>query len=108
FLIFSLFKKVGKKEVIAFAIYGIIFFCLNHFYYDLPRSVRKLYLPAYTFLEYFIFTFLLWSNIPNRFFIKMKVGNKSTKVSFRNLLFILCSSFFSVFLLYHYSTSRVE
>ena len=90
------------------AIYGVIFFCLNFFYYDLPKNLKNLYLQSYTFLEYFFLAFLLWSSIPTRSFIKLTLGNKIFRIPFKNFFFIFLSVFFYGFLIYHYSTTKIK
>ncbi|MCY7310015.1 MAG: hypothetical protein LH619_04485, partial [Chitinophagaceae bacterium] len=34
-----------------------------HFYFDIPKSLRKLQQTVYTFLEYSFFTYIFWINI---------------------------------------------
>ena len=45
-------------------IYGIVFFVLNYYLYDLlPRGYKKAYFLGYTYLEYLVFAIIFWSNI---------------------------------------------
>ncbi|HYM95142.1 MAG TPA: hypothetical protein VET23_13455 [Chitinophagaceae bacterium] len=62
------FFRVRKMEVIVIALYGLLFFFLLNFDTDLQKKIltKRLYYSLYTFLEYFIFTFLLWSNIKEK------------------------------------------
>jgi len=64
--LFFLINRIKERVILAMAIYGIVFFLLLHFFYDIPKSVIKYYLCLYTFLEYSFFTYLLYLNIKNK------------------------------------------
>lgn len=64
--LFFLFTKNKKKETVSIVAYGVVFFLLLYFFYDIPRDLRKYYQSFYTFLEYSFFAFLLWLNIKNK------------------------------------------
>jgi hypothetical protein len=42
--------------------YGIVFFLFLNFYYDIPKSLRKIQQFTYTFLEYCVFAIILFHN----------------------------------------------
>lgn len=63
FFLFSKFKK--DKTVIVLAIYGLLFFFFLNFYYDFPKSFRKVQQSLYTLLEYSFFAYILWHSIQN-------------------------------------------
>ncbi len=44
---------------------------MNEFYYDFPKSYREIQQALYTFLEYSIFTYILWNAIKNKKFRKI-------------------------------------
>src|SRR6185436_11030882 len=60
------FSKFKKENALAIGVYGIVFFLLLYFFYDVPLHLKQVYQYIYTFLEYSFFAFLLWSNIGNR------------------------------------------
>ncbi|MFI5133665.1 MAG: hypothetical protein ACHQEB_04980 [Chitinophagales bacterium] len=69
-------------------IYGVVFFCLNNFFDELnPALGKKIYQSLYTFLEYFVFAFLLWSNIQSK---RLRI------------IIILLSGFFVAFQIIYY------
>lgn len=53
------------------AIYGVLFFFMNEFYYNFPQNLRLLQQATYTFLEYSTFAYILWFNIDNKKFRKI-------------------------------------
>ncbi len=57
-----------KKDIIplTFALYGIVFFWLLLFYYDIPKGIIRYYQSFYTFLEYAVFAFIFWNNIKTK------------------------------------------
>lgn len=57
--------------IISILIYGLIFFSLLHFYYDIPKSYRKIQQTIYTFLEYAFFAYIFWFNIKQLRFKKI-------------------------------------
>lgn len=61
----SFFFSRRKKNhlIISLLIYGVVFYLFLHFYYDFPKSLRKLQQSIYTFLEYSFFTYIFWINI---------------------------------------------
>jgi hypothetical protein len=61
-----LFNKNKKREIISIAIYGIAFFFLLFFFYDIPKNLRAYYQSFYTFLEYAFFAYFFWLNIQNK------------------------------------------
>jgi hypothetical protein len=81
-----------RKELIIVAAYCVCFFLLNYFYDSLPQkspSARKLYYFAYTFLEYFSFTLLLFLSIKNARFKK--------NIIFASIIFLIFHILYSIF-----------
>jgi hypothetical protein len=75
FLLLPAFYFIGKtkkeKQTAVLALYGVVFFCLLHFYKEIPRSYRKIYQSLYTFLEYSFFTYIVWYYIRDGKFRKV-------------------------------------
>lgn len=93
FLVFS-FRKYRKAPVpLTLALYGVIFFVLLFFYYDIPTEYSKYYQSFYTFLEYAVFAFLFYWNIQSK--------------KFRNFL-IFASILFLVFQIIYLLTIKVR
>jgi hypothetical protein len=91
-----LFSKSKQKESHLIGLYGLIFFLLLYFYYDIPRDYNQLYNALFTFLEYTFFASIFYLNIENKRFKK---------------LLLFCSLGFYAFLLIHYFTvyhSRID
>lgn len=63
-LIFSRYKKNRLFAVLA--VYGIVFFAFLTFYYDIPKSYRKLQQAVYTALEFSVFSFIIWHSVENK------------------------------------------
>lgn len=61
-------KKENRRDSfpITIAVYGLLFFWLLFFYYDIPKDFKKYYQSAYTFLEYSLFAFIFWKNINSK------------------------------------------
>ncbi len=59
-------KKTKGKITTVLAIYGVLFCTLTFIYNDIPKDLKKYYQALYTFLEYFFFVFIFWSNIENK------------------------------------------
>jgi len=49
--------------LIILATYGICFFLILYFFYDFPLEIRPLIQTIYTFLEYSVFTYILYVSI---------------------------------------------
>lgn len=88
----------GKRKLTAFTtiilIYLLCLFVLN-FYYEETRKIlsKKLYYFIYTSIEYLSFTFIIWHLIYSKTYKKI-------------LLF--CSVLFLLFLVFFYSTSKIN
>lgn len=63
-LLFSRYKKNRLFTVLA--VYGVVFFAFLTFYYDLPKSYRKLQQSTYTALEFSVFAFIIWHSVENK------------------------------------------
>lgn len=83
-----LLGKHKKRDSKIIALYGIVFFLLLFFFYDIPRDYRKLYNYLFTFLEYIFFASLYFNNIINK---KIKV------------FIIALSLLFVLFQVFHYT-----
>lgn len=46
--------------------YGLVFFILLFFYYDIPKDIKKYYQGFYTFLEFAFFAFFFWINVRSK------------------------------------------
>ena len=86
-----LFSKCKKNRLIlSLILYGISFYFFLHFYYDIPKNLRKFQQTIYTFLEYSFFAYLFWNNIP-----QIKVRKAIVLVSFLFLCFEIAYFIFS-------------
>jgi len=66
-----LFTKDKKNHLFfTLALYGFIFFFYLHFYYDFPKSLRKIQQSFYTLLEYSFFSWIIWFNVKSLKFKK--------------------------------------
>jgi len=72
---------------VLIAVYGLIFFFLLYFFYDIPKDYRKLYNSIYTFLEYGFFSWILYASFSKPLFKKIVV---------------VSSILFSLFLVFNY------
>jgi membrane-associated HD superfamily phosphohydrolase len=69
-----LITRFKKKEVIILTFYGLTFWLLLFFYYDIPREIKKtIYQPVYTSLEYLYFTSLFYLQLENKKFRRLIV-----------------------------------
>ena len=107
-------NRIKKKDAIAIAVYGILFFSLLTFwdYWEtsIPRSLKKLYQSSYTLLEYSFFAFFLLSNIKPQKILSIRFG-KSTKVfSFRSIIYVLSFLFiaFQIFYFFYAKSRRLD
>lgn len=101
-------RKSEKKGVSLFVIYGLVFFFLNAFIYYIKNLRELIYYPGYTVLEYSFFSYLLWSNIPEKKFYRLKLGSLSFEVSKKNLLFSCFSFLFFAFLAFFYLNQEIR
>lgn len=90
-LCYLLCKAKQKDIPIIVTIYGLVFFLLLNYYYDLPRSWRKAQQTIYTSLEYFCFSYILYKHILS------KVLKKA--------LIIISVCFFIFQIIYYFSTT---
>lgn len=77
-------------------LYNILFFLLNLYYApltEISKTAKTLYFLSYTFLEYFIFAFILYYNISNKIFKK---------------LILALSALFIVFIISFYLSSSIK
>lgn len=65
-IIYLLSKQKKDNLIIVLAFYGLLFFLFLHFYYDIPKSFRKLQQAFYTFLEFTFFSYIYWNVIANK------------------------------------------
>lgn len=86
-------KSVKSVLFYGIAVYGILFFLYLNFYYDLPKSFRKIQQAVYTILEYSFFTWIILYNLRSE---KIK---KSIKV---------LSLFFYTFLVAYFIISKSQ
>ena len=56
--------------VISLLVYGVVFCLFLNFYFEIPKTYRKLEQTVYTYLEYSFFTFFFWINIKQARFRK--------------------------------------
>lgn len=92
---FFFFKKIkSDSSCVLIIIYGIIFFLLNLFFSDFEKkaSLLKLYYTLYTFLEYVLFTAIMYSKVKS--------------IAFRRLI-IAASIGFVAFQVIHFTTMRI-
>ena len=85
-LIFS--KSKQNRLVISLVVYGIAFFLILHYYYDFPKSYRKLQQTIFTFLEYSFFTYAFWLNIKHAKFRKVMLVFSFLFVCFQIFYFV--------------------
>lgn len=83
-------KNRKDKLLIAMATYGLVFFLILFFYYDIPSKYSKAIQAFYTTLEYSFFTYFFYSIINN--------------LKTRRII-ILCSIVFIIFQIVYYFTS---
>ena len=57
-----------RIDNLIIGIYGVLFFFLLFFFWDIPLEMRKLYATFYTFLEYTFFATLFYLNISSKNF----------------------------------------
>lgn len=62
---FLLSKSKKYSLFIILSFYGIIFFFYLNFYYDIPKSYRKIQQAVYTFMEYSVFATIIWYSLKN-------------------------------------------
>ena len=65
-LSYLLIKDKKRSIPIVLGLYGVIFFFLLKYFYDVPKNYRLYYQSSYTYLEYLTFAFLLWYNISQK------------------------------------------
>ena len=82
-----LLSKSRRKESQLIGLYGVIFFLLLYFYFDIPKDFNQLYNSLFTFLEYTFFGSFLYLNLESKKFKK---------------IILFCSAGFYVFPLIHY------
>jgi hypothetical protein len=95
--LFFLFCRAKKNPiVICLLVYGIIFYLFLNFYFDIPKSFRKIQQTVYTFLEYSFFAYLFW------FYIK--------QIRLRKIILLLSFLFlcFQVFYFFESKLQRVD
>jgi len=66
-----LFSRKKKNDSLIIALYGLIFFFLLHFFFDIPQNIKKFYISLYTFFEYVCFASLLYINITSKKFKRL-------------------------------------
>lgn len=77
-----LIVKNKKRDGKILALYGLVFWSLLFFYYDIPKAFIKVaYQPVYTSLEYIFFTLLFYYNLESPKFKKI--------ILYSSILFIL-------------------
>lgn len=65
-ILFIFSKSKKSQAIIILALYGLIFYFLLQYFYDIPIKYRKIQQASYTFLEYSVFTYLFWYSIQNQ------------------------------------------
>ena len=95
-LISLFFSKKLRKDssCLVLLLYCVIFFFLNLFFpFFEKQGLLKIYYTAYTFLEYVLFTYIIW----------VKIKSKSFKILVASL-----SLLFFVFQVFHYYTVKIK
>lgn len=85
--------KKSNWVTILIGIYGLVFFVFNNYYDYIPKAFINVYFPLYTYLEYLVFSAILWVNIPK----------KNIRI-----LIILFSVLFLVFQVVYLFTSKLQ
>jgi hypothetical protein len=70
-----IFRKT-KRTTLTYilATYGLLFFLYLCFYYNIPKSFKKVGQSLYTLTEYSVFSFTIWYHIETKKFRKLIVG----------------------------------
>jgi hypothetical protein len=87
-------SKNKKRDTVPLSllIYGLLFITLLLSYDSLEKDSKKIFQPAYTYIEYVFFTFFIWSNLVNK--------------RFKQLVLIFSVLFF-VFQIFYYFKSKL-
>lgn len=92
--LFFIFCRVKKSPIaISLLLYGIIFYLFLDFYFDIPKSFRKIQQTVYTLLEYSFFAYFFW------FFIK--------QIKLRKIILLL-SFLFLCFQIFYFFGSKLQ
>ncbi|HMK25997.1 MAG TPA: hypothetical protein VK483_08215 [Chitinophagaceae bacterium] len=82
--------KTKKRDGMILAIYGLVFWLLLFFYYDIPKEFRKpVYQPIYTSLEYLFFASLFYFNMESLKFKKLIIGLSVLFIIFQGVYVIV-------------------